>query len=200
MKNNILRNIIDIRNKKGYSQEYIATKLDMGQSGYAHIESGRSRLPYDVLLQIADVLEMDIIDVILYPNKVAMNYAEGDQINIESNHGKAFNMRDNSTFNEYVGKEKPAAPNDTWQHHCGIASSHFGTGNITNNDVAALLNIQKGMQSTIKKNEEQMDLIYRDLKEAVIAKDAQITALNETIKNLQRQMDVLIEKCLTKTN
>jgi transcriptional regulator with XRE-family HTH domain len=36
----ILENIKKIRKEKGYSQEYIASKLEMTQSGFAQIERG----------------------------------------------------------------------------------------------------------------------------------------------------------------
>jgi transcriptional regulator with XRE-family HTH domain len=96
--------------------------------------------------------------------------------------------------------------------HSEISDSTFGTGSVTYNDVAAFLEMQKGMQLPCNKKEAHMDRVFADLEQAVLAKDeqlrnkdaqiaakdAQISALQETIKNLQRQMDVLIEKCLTK--
>ncbi|MDR2448662.1 MAG: helix-turn-helix domain-containing protein [Prevotellaceae bacterium] len=68
-RNNILDNIVKIRKKKGLSQEYVGSKLGMGQSGYGLIEQGERGLQYDVLLQIATIFEMTIIDVITYPKK-----------------------------------------------------------------------------------------------------------------------------------
>jgi transcriptional regulator with XRE-family HTH domain len=67
--NKILDNIIKIRKKKGFSQEYLGSKLGMGQSGYGLIEQGERGLQYDILLQIAAAFEMDVIDVITYPQK-----------------------------------------------------------------------------------------------------------------------------------
>ncbi|MDR1346888.1 MAG: helix-turn-helix domain-containing protein [Prevotellaceae bacterium] len=68
-RNDILENIIKIRKNKGFSQDYIAERLGMKQSGYGLIERGDRGLQYDVLLQIAIVFDMDIIDIITYPKK-----------------------------------------------------------------------------------------------------------------------------------
>ena len=65
----VLENIITIRNTKGYSQDYVATKLGMKQSGYALIEKGERRLQFELLEQIAIIFEMNILDVITYPDK-----------------------------------------------------------------------------------------------------------------------------------
>lgn len=65
----ILENVIKIRKNKGYSQDYLAGKLGMKQSGYALIEKGERGLQYELLLQIAVEFEMDIIDIITYPGK-----------------------------------------------------------------------------------------------------------------------------------
>jgi transcriptional regulator with XRE-family HTH domain len=63
----ILNNILKIRKKMGFSQDYIASKIGMKQSGYGLIESGERGLQYEVLLQIAVVFKMDVIDIITYP-------------------------------------------------------------------------------------------------------------------------------------
>ena len=70
----ILSNIIAIRNKRGYSQEYLASKIGMKQSGYGHIEKGDRRLPVSLLLQIAVALDVHVVDIILYPH----SFSPGD--------------------------------------------------------------------------------------------------------------------------
>ena len=65
----ILENIKKIRNEKGISQEYIATSLKIEQSSYGLIENGKRKLRYDTLLQIAIALEMNVIDIITFPEK-----------------------------------------------------------------------------------------------------------------------------------
>jgi transcriptional regulator with XRE-family HTH domain len=76
----ILENIAKIRKNKGFSQEYLADKLGMKQSGYALIEKGDRGLQYELLLQIAAVFEMDVIDIIAFPKK----YVDVDSIVFES--------------------------------------------------------------------------------------------------------------------
>ncbi len=52
------------RTSRGYSQDYMADKLQMCQSSYANLESGKSMLSIDRLLQIAEILRIDIHELI----------------------------------------------------------------------------------------------------------------------------------------
>ncbi|HVX00184.1 MAG TPA: helix-turn-helix transcriptional regulator [Candidatus Babeliaceae bacterium] len=47
-----------IRAAKGYSQEYMAFKLNMSQSAYSSMERGVSEIPSRRLCEIADLLEV----------------------------------------------------------------------------------------------------------------------------------------------
>ncbi len=66
---NILDNIRKIRISRGYSQEYIASRLDMKQGGYSLIEKGERKLTIDKLLQIAILLDVPLEQIISYPEK-----------------------------------------------------------------------------------------------------------------------------------
>lgn len=77
----ILQQIKSIRTEIGYSQEYVANKMDMEQSGYALIEKGKRKLKYEQLEQIAIIFNMNVIDVITYPEKyVPLNKAKEDPV------------------------------------------------------------------------------------------------------------------------
>jgi len=80
----ILCNIAQIRKNKGYSQEYLAAQIGLKQAGYALIEKGERGLSYDLLLQIAIALEMDVIDLITYPKR----YKDISQVAFEGDTGK----------------------------------------------------------------------------------------------------------------
>ena len=67
----VLKNIKELREYKGFSQEFVASKLGMKQAGYGLIESGERGLRYEVLLQIAMIFECSVIDIITYPDKYA---------------------------------------------------------------------------------------------------------------------------------
>jgi len=60
----ILENIKKIRKNKGLSQEYLASKLNMTQSGYAQIERGERGLLYYTVEQIAQFFEMDVCEIV----------------------------------------------------------------------------------------------------------------------------------------
>ncbi len=52
------------RESRGYSQEYMADMLNIVQSAYANIESGKTTLTIDRLIFITTILGLDIHEVI----------------------------------------------------------------------------------------------------------------------------------------
>lgn len=60
--NNISFNIRRIREQKGFSQEYLADKLDISQASYARLENEDTKITVDRLLRIAEILETEVID------------------------------------------------------------------------------------------------------------------------------------------
>lgn len=67
--NDILTNIIKIRNDKGFTQAAIAEGIEVDYSTYSKLESGITKLSIDRLEKIASYFKMDIIDIITYPLK-----------------------------------------------------------------------------------------------------------------------------------
>jgi transcriptional regulator with XRE-family HTH domain len=58
------QNIRQARESKFYSQEYLAAKLKISQNAYSKTELGYTSITLDRLLQIADVLEVDALDLL----------------------------------------------------------------------------------------------------------------------------------------
>jgi transcriptional regulator with XRE-family HTH domain len=58
--NTIGQQIRLLREAKGYSQEYMADMLNVSQSTYACLESGKTALRVDRLFQILELLDTDI--------------------------------------------------------------------------------------------------------------------------------------------
>ena len=56
----LIYNIRTVREKLGYSQEYMAMKLGIGQNGYSKIELGYTRITVDRLFEIANILQTDV--------------------------------------------------------------------------------------------------------------------------------------------
>ncbi|RYU92377.1 XRE family transcriptional regulator [Mucilaginibacter terrigena] len=69
----IVNNIRVIRERKNYSQDYLAMKMSSSQNSYSKMELGYSKLTVAKLLEICEVLEISVIDVI-YPNKPRAPY------------------------------------------------------------------------------------------------------------------------------
>lgn len=61
-KDYILKKIKDNRTEKQFSQEYMAMKLDISQTAYSCIESGKTDLHISHLSKIAETLERSIVE------------------------------------------------------------------------------------------------------------------------------------------
>lgn len=60
----IAANIRNNREFRNYTQEYLAFKLKISQNAYSKIELGYTKITVERLFQIAEVLEMDIVDLL----------------------------------------------------------------------------------------------------------------------------------------
>ncbi len=56
----ILMNIVLARTKRGYSQEYMAEKLSIGQKAYWKLEKGHTKLSVERLKKITLILDLNI--------------------------------------------------------------------------------------------------------------------------------------------
>ena len=65
----ILENIRILRESKEYSQECMAELLHITQSAYARFERGATKTDLKTVSLVAQVLGMNLIDVITYPEK-----------------------------------------------------------------------------------------------------------------------------------
>ncbi len=65
--------IRSFREAKGYTQEYMAEMLDICQSTYANLESGKSSLTIDRLIEIAAILELDFHQLLVFNGKGPMD-------------------------------------------------------------------------------------------------------------------------------
>jgi transcriptional regulator with XRE-family HTH domain len=60
----IAANIRSKREYRNYTQEYLAAKLHISQNAYSKIELGYTKITVERLFQVADVLEMDVTELI----------------------------------------------------------------------------------------------------------------------------------------
>ena len=61
---NVHEKIRKLRETKHWSQEEMAEKMSMSLNGYAKIERGETKLHLDKLEQIAQILDIDIVELI----------------------------------------------------------------------------------------------------------------------------------------
>ncbi|RXK48888.1 helix-turn-helix domain-containing protein [Aquirufa rosea] len=83
------KSIRKIRSDKGYSQDYVAMKLNISTSSYSKIERGQTDPSLSRMKQIAEVLEFDLGEVLM--EKPALTIGNTQELN--SNEAYGFVMR-----------------------------------------------------------------------------------------------------------
>ncbi|MFT6844960.1 MAG: transcriptional regulator with XRE-family HTH domain [Flavobacteriales bacterium] len=64
MVESLMNNIRVLRELKGFTQEYLSDSIGLSRASYSQIENGRTRLTAEQLLKIAEILEMDVQQII----------------------------------------------------------------------------------------------------------------------------------------
>ncbi len=77
---NVAANIRKIREYRNYTQEYLAAKLKISQNAYSKIELGYTKITVDRLFRIADILEVDPIDILSKENAGELRLVGGNTI------------------------------------------------------------------------------------------------------------------------
>jgi transcriptional regulator with XRE-family HTH domain len=90
----IAQNIRKIRDIRGFSQEFVAEKLNLSQSAYSKIEQGKTVLTEDLKEKIAATLEVGKKLLESYNDNMIFNYCN-----------QSGNVGDNNTYN-YAPLEK----------------------------------------------------------------------------------------------
>ena len=62
-----------IRELKNFTQEYMASRLEMSQSGYGKIERDETEVSYQKLEKIAEVFGIKVEDIINFNEKLVFN-------------------------------------------------------------------------------------------------------------------------------
>jgi transcriptional regulator with XRE-family HTH domain len=75
---NIVANIEAIRKQKGIKQAVLAEKMGISQPTYSGYLTQNQDIRYSLLLDIANKLDISVIDIITYPEKY---YPESDACN-----------------------------------------------------------------------------------------------------------------------
>lgn len=70
-----------IRRQKGYSQEYIAQIMKVDNAVISNIETGKRKLKWDDIEIYSNIFEMEIIDIITYPEKYVKENAQSNILN-----------------------------------------------------------------------------------------------------------------------
>lgn len=70
----LLQNIRSLRELKGWTQDTMATLLDMSEKAYASIEQGKTDIQWSRLEQIANLLEVELADLVNLDRGMIFNF------------------------------------------------------------------------------------------------------------------------------
>lgn len=73
MKKETGHKVRQIRELKGYSQEYVANKLGISQRAYSKIETNQTKLDWERITKIAELFDVDPIDMISFDDNLIFN-------------------------------------------------------------------------------------------------------------------------------
>jgi transcriptional regulator with XRE-family HTH domain len=75
-----------IRELKGFSQDYLATQLNLSQNAISKIEKGEIKLDFNTVCSVADVLETDVNALLNFePNNIFNNCTQSGVVNTTFN-------------------------------------------------------------------------------------------------------------------
>jgi transcriptional regulator with XRE-family HTH domain len=98
--------IRSIRESRGYSQEYMAEMLGTCQSAYANLESGKSIMRVDRLLEICSLLEMDVHQLLEQcgTKKLAgqMNARDGERNTRDGERNTEMNLSEKQVYEQMI--------------------------------------------------------------------------------------------------
>ena len=78
----IVKNLKLIREYRNKSQEQVADLMNKTQSAYARMERGATKIDLETLCDFANVMELPVIEVIMWPHKVVIE--SDDNIEVDS--------------------------------------------------------------------------------------------------------------------
>lgn len=87
MSKNIGEKIRQIRDLKGFTQEYISDKLGISQRAYSKIERNEIKIDWEKITEISKVFEIDPMDLISFDDNLIFNNCtqSGKFVNSQAN-------------------------------------------------------------------------------------------------------------------
>lgn len=83
------------REWKNYTQEYVASQLGMSTSNYSKLERDEVALTFNRVQEIADILDIPVIDILSYDEKQIFNFSH-------QSHSQGYNIYQQ---NNYISQE-----------------------------------------------------------------------------------------------
>ncbi len=101
---NIAKNIRQIRELKNYKQEYIANELNISIRGYSKIENEETQITVNRLVEIANILEVDPMEIIQFDSNKVINNNQDHNLQFLIDSIEKINKQ-NRIILEYISKK-----------------------------------------------------------------------------------------------
>lgn len=100
-----------LRELRNYTQEYVADRIGLDQSAYSRLEKGDTKITFDRLTKIAEVLEVEPEDIDAFDEKQIFNFTNenghnGYIINVISENERKLYEDQISTLKEEISHLK----------------------------------------------------------------------------------------------
>ncbi len=87
MKHDLGAKIHKIRALKGYTQDYMAAKLEVSQRAYSKLENNETKLNWDRLTEISKILEIEPVELVSFDDSLVFhNCQQSGKFNDINNH------------------------------------------------------------------------------------------------------------------
>lgn len=81
------KKIRKLREIKGYTQDYMANKLQISQRAYSKLERNEQKISFDRLQSISNILEINPIELLQFDEQMVFNHCkQSGKINTINNH------------------------------------------------------------------------------------------------------------------
>lgn len=88
----VIQHVKELRNEKGYTQNYVSNFLDMARGSYAKIENGINKINLENAIKLANLYKVTVDELLCLSNKK-------DNNNLINNNELATIIKDGVTYN-----------------------------------------------------------------------------------------------------
>lgn len=95
-----------VRELRNFTQEYMATQLSLSQEGYSKIEADKTKVSLERIEQIAQILQIDLFDLLNFDDKYVFNNFSNPQQRIKNIFGGQSSETEKELYERIIEQQK----------------------------------------------------------------------------------------------